>query len=47
MDISETKLLKEGPMRLCLFLLFAGILDAALTQFGIVSGFIEEGNPVM
>lgn len=34
-------------MRLCLFLLFAGGLDAALTQFGIVSGLIEEGNPVM
>ncbi|WP_217269696.1 DUF5658 family protein [Neobacillus endophyticus] len=34
-------------MRLCLFLLLAGILDAILTQFGIVSGFINEGNPVM
>jgi hypothetical protein len=34
-------------MRLCLFLLLAGILDAVLTQFGIVFGIIEEGNPVM
>ncbi|MDQ1147460.1 hypothetical protein QE429_004287 [Bacillus sp. SORGH_AS 510] len=34
-------------MRLCVFLLFAGLLDAALTHFGIVSGFVTEGNPVM
>jgi hypothetical protein len=34
-------------MRLCLFLLLAGIVDAVLTQFGIVFGIIEEGNPVM
>lgn len=34
-------------MRLCLFLLFAGLLDAVLTHFGIVAGFVEEGNPVM
>ncbi|WP_223589644.1 DUF5658 family protein [Neobacillus bataviensis] len=34
-------------MKLCLFLLFAGILDAVLTHFGIVSGFVEEGNPIM
>ncbi|MGG3468351.1 DUF5658 family protein [Neobacillus pocheonensis] len=34
-------------MKFCLFLLFAGILDAVLTHFGIVSGFVEEGNPVM
>ena len=34
-------------MRLCLFLLFAGILDAVLTHFGIVLGIIEEGNPLM
>jgi hypothetical protein len=34
-------------MRLCLFLLIAGILDAVLTHFGIVSGIVEEGNPVM
>ncbi|WHY78706.1 DUF5658 family protein [Neobacillus sp. WH10] len=34
-------------MRLCLFLLFAGVLDAVLTHFGIASGFVEEGNPMM
>ncbi|MFZ7945824.1 MULTISPECIES: DUF5658 family protein [Bacillaceae] len=34
-------------MRLCLFLLVAGILDAVLTHFGIASGFVEEGNPMM
>ena len=34
-------------MRLCLFLLFAGLLDAVLTHFGIVSGIVEEGNPMM
>ncbi|MGG3564984.1 DUF5658 family protein [Neobacillus rhizosphaerae] len=34
-------------MRFCIFLLFAGLLDAVLTHFGIVSGFITEGNPVM
>ncbi|MFL6556526.1 MAG: DUF5658 family protein [Bacillus sp. (in: firmicutes)] len=34
-------------MRLCLFLLIAGLLDAVLTHFGIVSGFVEEGNPMM
>lgn len=34
-------------MRLCLFLLFAGVLDAILTHFGISSGFVEEGNPMM
>jgi Domain of unknown function (DUF5658) len=34
-------------MRLCLFLLFAGILDAILTHFGILSGIIEEANPLM
>lgn len=34
-------------MRLCLFLLIAGLLDAVLTNFGIVSGIVEEGNPVM
>jgi len=34
-------------MRLCLFLLFAGVLDAVLTHFGISSGFVEEGNPMM
>ena len=34
-------------MRLCLFLLFAGVVDAILTHFGISSGFVEEGNPMM
>jgi hypothetical protein len=34
-------------MRICLFLLFAGVLDAVLTNFGISSGMIEEGNPMM
>jgi hypothetical protein len=34
-------------MRLCLFLLIAGILDAVLTHFGIISGIIEEANPLM
>ncbi len=34
-------------MRLCFFLLLAGMLDAVLTHFGIVSGFVEEGNPLM
>jgi hypothetical protein len=40
-------ILVEEIMRLCLFLLLAGILDAILTQFGIMIGIIEEGNPVM
>ncbi|MFJ5716174.1 DUF5658 family protein [Neobacillus sp. NPDC093127] len=34
-------------MRLCLFLLIAGVVDAVMTHLGIVSGFVEEGNPVM
>lgn len=34
-------------MRLCLFLLIAGLLDAILTHFGISLGLIEEGNPMM
>lgn len=34
-------------MRLCLFLLIAGIMDAVLTHFGIISGIIEEANPLM
>ncbi|HEY2419953.1 MAG TPA: DUF5658 family protein [Neobacillus sp.] len=34
-------------MRLCLFLLLAGIMDAVLTQFGIAYGVIKEGNPMM
>jgi len=34
-------------MKLCLFLLLAGILDAVLTHFGIAFGIIEEGNPIM
>jgi hypothetical protein len=34
-------------MRFCIFLLLAGLLDAVLTHFGIVSGFVTEGNPVM
>lgn len=34
-------------MRLCIFLLTAGLLDAVLTHFGITEGFVEEGNPLM
>jgi hypothetical protein len=34
-------------MRLCFFLLVAGTFDAVLTHFGITSGFVEEGNPIM
>jgi hypothetical protein len=34
-------------MKFCIFLLIAGLLDAVLTHFGIVSGVVEEGNPVM
>lgn len=34
-------------MKFCLFLLIAGLLDAVLTHFGIASGFVEEGNPMM
>lgn len=34
-------------MKLCLFLLIAGILDALLTQIGIVQGIIQEGNPLI
>lgn len=34
-------------MKFCFFLLFAGVADAALTQFGINSGIVEEGNPLM
>ncbi|MFF2448423.1 DUF5658 family protein [Neobacillus sp. NPDC058068] len=34
-------------MRFCLFLLIAGVVDAVMSHLGIVSGFIEEGNPVM
>lgn len=34
-------------MRFCFFLLVAGTMDAVLTHLGIVSGFVEEGNPLM
>ena len=34
-------------MKFCLFLLIAGVLDALLTHFGMVSGVVEEGNPLM
>ncbi|WP_423801132.1 DUF5658 family protein [Neobacillus sp. SAB-20_R2A] len=34
-------------MRLCLFLLGAGALDALLTHFGISLGVVEEGNPLI
>lgn len=34
-------------MKLCLFLLVAGVVDALLTQFGIVNGMIQEGNPLI
>jgi hypothetical protein len=34
-------------MKFCLFLLAAGLTDAVLTQFGILVGVINEGNPLM
>lgn len=34
-------------MRLCLFLLIAGLLDAILTNLGIAFGIVDEGNPMM
>ncbi|WP_026564467.1 DUF5658 family protein [Bacillus sp. UNC41MFS5] len=34
-------------MRLCIFLLIAGLLDAVLTHVGIASGIVSEGNPMM
>ncbi|MFP5112287.1 DUF5658 family protein [Bacillaceae bacterium C204] len=34
-------------MRLCVFLLIAGLLDAVLTHFGMASGIVDEGNPMM
>jgi hypothetical protein len=34
-------------MRLCIFLLVAGLLDAVFPHFGISAGFVEEGNPMM
>jgi Domain of unknown function (DUF5658) len=34
-------------MKICLFLLFAGIVDAVLTNLGIAIGVIDEGNPMM
>lgn len=34
-------------MELCLFLLFAGLLDALFTHYGIAKGVIQEGNPLM
>ncbi|MBL4953662.1 hypothetical protein JK635_15850 [Neobacillus sp. YIM B02564] len=34
-------------MRFCLFLLFAGTLDAVLTHFGVTLGIVEEANPLM
>jgi hypothetical protein len=43
----QRKFFKGEMMRLCLFLLLAGILDAVLTHFGITLGLIKEGNPVM
>ncbi len=34
-------------MRFCLFLLFAGLMDAVLTHFGIASGIVKEANPML
>jgi len=34
-------------VRLCLFLLLAGLLDAVLTHLGVASGIVDEGNPMM
>ncbi|MED4228810.1 DUF5658 family protein [Neobacillus cucumis] len=34
-------------MNPCIFLLAAGLLDAILTQVGISTGLIKEGNPMM
>ncbi|WP_026573169.1 DUF5658 family protein [Bacillus sp. UNC438CL73TsuS30] len=34
-------------MKICVFLLFAGLLDAVMTNIGIKYGIIKEGNPVM
>lgn len=34
-------------MKLCFFLLIAGMLDALLTQIGIGQGIIQEGNPLI
>ncbi|OIK15874.1 hypothetical protein BIV60_07855 [Bacillus sp. MUM 116] len=34
-------------MKICVFLLIAGLLDAVLTQLGIENGIIKEGNPIM
>jgi hypothetical protein len=34
-------------MRLCIFLLIAGLMDAILTHLGVVYGIVTEGNPVM
>ncbi|PLS05769.1 DUF5658 family protein [Neobacillus cucumis] len=34
-------------MKPCIFLIAACLMDAVLTHFGISSGFIEEGNPMM
>lgn len=39
--------LRRRFMKLCLFLLMAGLMDAALTHLGISFGLIEEGNPIM
>jgi hypothetical protein len=38
---------EEEIMRLCLFLLIAGVFDAVLTNLGITFGIIAEGNPMM
>ncbi|WP_042357015.1 DUF5658 family protein [Bacillus rubiinfantis] len=34
-------------MRFCLFLLFAGVLDAVMTHAGIALGLVKEANPLM
>ncbi|MDR7002456.1 DUF5658 family protein [Neobacillus niacini] len=34
-------------MKICVFLLLAGLLDAVLTNLGIANGMIKEGNPIM
>src|SRR3954466_14129599 len=47
MALNRTNSFEVEFMKFCIFLLIAGLLDAVLTHFGIVSGIVEEGNPVM
>lgn len=45
--IIELNFPEVNGMRLCLFLLLAGLMDAILTNLGIHYGIVEEGNPLM